>query len=93
MLPEPAAHEPSQELLGQILRDPVAFDETGQQTLTEERHAPVTVPCLERVKGTVVRERSVGHEDVPDNPSPPGSGGRERIHRVYLQTSSVATTV
>ena len=36
----------------------------GQKDLAEQLHDPVTVPCLERVKGAVVREGTVGHEDV-----------------------------
>jgi hypothetical protein len=56
-----------EELPDKIFRDRVPFDETGHQPLAEQLHDHITVPCLERVKGAVVRERTVGQEDVqPD---------------------------
>ena len=55
---------PGEELPGEILRDGVAFDETGQQALPEQLHHRVSVPRLDRVKRPVVRERSVRHEKV-----------------------------
>jgi hypothetical protein len=42
----------------------VPFDETSQQAIGERLHDHLTVLCLERVKGALVRERTVGHEDV-----------------------------
>jgi hypothetical protein len=38
--------------------------ETGQQALPEQLHDHITVPGRERVKGAVVREGTVGQEDV-----------------------------
>ncbi len=45
---------PGEELPGEILRDGVALDETGQESLAEQPHDRVTIPCLERVEGAVV---------------------------------------
>ena len=54
------AREPPSE----ILRDRVALDEASQKTLAEQLHHRVTVPRRERVKRAIVREGTVGHEDV-----------------------------
>ena len=59
---------PREKLPGEILRDRVALDETGQQALPEELHDRVSVPCLERVKRAVVREGAVGHHAMNANP-------------------------
>jgi hypothetical protein len=55
---------PREKLPDQILRNRVPFAETGQQALPEQLHDHITVPGRERVKGAVVREGAVGHEDV-----------------------------
>ena len=55
---------PREELPDEILRDRVALDEASQKTLAEQLHHRVTVPRRERVKRAIVREGTVGHEDV-----------------------------
>jgi len=46
----------------------VSLDQARQQALAEQFHDRVTVPGLERVKGTIVRERAVGQEKVTMKP-------------------------
>ena len=47
---------PGEKLSGQLLGEGMAFDETGQESLAEQLHHRVSVPRLERVKRTIVRE-------------------------------------
>jgi hypothetical protein len=42
----------------------VSLDQARQQALAEQLHHRVSVPGLERVKRTIVRERAPGHEKV-----------------------------
>jgi hypothetical protein len=55
---------PAEELVDQPFGDGVVLDKAGEKALAEQLHDRVRVPCLEWMKGAVLRERSVGHEDV-----------------------------
>jgi hypothetical protein len=59
-----ARMSPGQGLPGEFLGDRVSLEQARQQALAEQLHDRVTVPGLERVKRTIVRERAVGHEHV-----------------------------
>jgi hypothetical protein len=50
--------------VGEFLGDRVSLDQARQQALAEQLHHRVSVPRLERVKRTIVRERALGHEKV-----------------------------